>query len=62
MEILILPRATALDTLTFIRSLIDTIGLEHLAHMDGRTFDHPLAGGLGALRPGAVTAYPTDPE
>lgn len=62
MEILIIPRATALDTLAFIRSLIDRIGMEQMARMEGKTFGHPLAGSIGASVPGAVSAYPTGRE
>lgn len=60
MEILIIPRATALDTLAFMRSLIDRIGLEQMARMDGKTFDHPLAGAIGARTPGAISSIPAD--
>ena len=62
MDILTIPRATALDALVFIRSLIDRIGMEQMARMDGKTFDHPLAGAIGARVPGAVSAYPTGQE
>lgn len=44
-----LDRATATDALVFVRELIDLFDLEALARLDGRTFDHPLAGGLGSL-------------
>jgi len=58
MQILNVPHATALDTLSFIRDMIDTIGLERMARHDGKTFDHPLAGGIGAQLIDSVTARP----
>lgn len=44
-----LDRATATDAFVFVRELIDLFDLEALARADGRTFDHPMAGGLGSL-------------
>jgi hypothetical protein len=40
----------ALDALHFIAQLIDLIGLEQLAQREGRTFAHPLAQSVGAIR------------
>lgn len=52
--ILNIPAANALDVLHFIQELIDLIGLEQLAQKEGRTFNYPLAGSIGARPVGAV--------
>jgi hypothetical protein len=57
-QVLIIPRATALDTLEFISSLISLIGREQLAQRDGLTFDHPLAASIGALPPALSVHIP----
>jgi len=62
MTIFSIPNATALGTLSFIRDLIDTIGMERMAQQDGMTFEHPLAGGLGAVLIGSVMPLPKDPQ
>ncbi|MDF3837122.1 hypothetical protein P3W85_29825 [Cupriavidus basilensis] len=44
-----LERATALDALKFVQNVIELLDMEGLAAKEGRTLNHPLAGGVGAL-------------
>ena len=58
-EILATERATALDVLTFFRSLLNRISLEDLAQREGKTFDHLFGSAIGARAIGCVSANPT---
>ncbi|WAS56227.1 hypothetical protein MK974_24315 [Burkholderia ambifaria] len=40
---------TGLDVLGFLKDVIGLFDMEALAQVEGRTFKHPLAGGVGAL-------------
>lgn len=48
-EIFSIANSNALDTLNFIKRIIDLIGLEQLAQREGRSFNHPFANSLGAF-------------
>ena len=61
-ELLALERATALDILTFFRSVMARIDLEQLAQREGKTFNHALGPGIGARPIGSISAYPKAEE
>jgi len=50
-EVIVMRRdgVTGLDVLGFVQNVIGLFDMEALAQAEGRTFKHPLAGGVGAL-------------
>jgi hypothetical protein len=61
-ELLALERASALDVLTFFRSVMARIDLEQLAQLEGKTFNHALGSAIGARPVGSISAYPIAEE
>lgn len=57
-ELLSLERASALDVLTFLRSVMARIDMEQLAKLEGKTFNHALGSAIGARPVGSISAYP----
>ncbi|RQR68967.1 hypothetical protein DIE11_34115 [Burkholderia sp. Bp9012] len=53
-EVIVIRRdgVTGLDILKFVQDVIGLFDMEMLAQAEGRTFQHPLAGGVGALTSG----------
>lgn len=61
-ELLALERASALDILTFLRSVMARFDLEQLAQLEGKTFSHTLGPAIGARSAGSISAYPKAEE
>lgn len=57
-HIMSLTQATALDTLSFVATLMDEIGLEQMALKEGKTFNHFLGIAIGAQPIGVISEYP----
>lgn len=61
-ELLALERASALDVLTFFRSVMARIDLEQLAQLEGKSFSHALGPAIGARPVESISAYPKAEE